>query len=178
MVTESCSIKRTSFPESTSSSDEEDDDEVSFDGDEHSFSGKRIPMVEDDEDKDGVSGSSSTKKGIKPKTLDDKMSALIDVQNASGMFEIPDEIMWEESVFNMYTGSRKKVKLNCPKGVPLNLWITALAMKIMELKMSEKKELWELVFEKSKKYLAKQLMNNEEEYNKLQDAAEKYVMNA
>ena len=41
-------------------------------------------------------------------------------------------------VFNIYIGSPEKVNLSSPEGVALNLWTTALAMKIMELLMAEK----------------------------------------
>ena len=107
------------------------------------------------------------------------MTSLVNLQNSDGMFEIPnDDLTWHESVFNIYTGTYEKVKMNCPEGTAFNLWITALAMKIMELKMPEKKDLWELVAQKSKKYLLGQFVKKVEEYNKLQESAEQYIMNA
>ena len=111
-------------------------------------------------------------------TIDDKMTALISLQSSNGMFAIPtDRALWEDSAFNKYLGSLEKVKMGCP-GIALHLWITALAMQIMKLKMPEKKNLWELVAEKSKKYLLTELMSNEEEYKKLQESAGKYIMKA
>lgn len=110
-------------------------------------------------------------------TLSDKMTALINLQKSNGMFEISDKLMKDDySVFTLYTGNLERVKLSCPEGTSLSFWITALAMKILELNMSEKKDLWELVVLKSHKYLLSQLKNNTDEYNKLQDNAEKYIL--
>ena len=92
------------------------------------------------------------------------------------MFEIADDA-WNNGVFNTYLGSFEETKSACPKDTEFNLWLTVLAVKILELKMDEKKHLWELVADKSKKYLLKQLGNNEEEYKKLQETAVQYVKN-
>ena len=108
------------------------------------------------------------------KTVDDEMTELVKFQMSNGMFEISPD-MWNDSVFNTYVGSLEQVKLYCPKGTNFNMWFTALAMKIMELKMSEQMDLWELIAEKSKKYLLSQIDNNEYEYSTLQEAARQCV---
>ena len=105
------------------------------------------------------------------------MTALINLQTSNGKFTLSDEL-WDGSVLDIYVGKLGKVKSRCPTSVTLDLWITALAMKIMELKMDEIKGLWELVAEKSKKYLINQLMKNEDQYNILLHEAEKYIMNS
>ena len=109
-------------------------------------------------------------------TIDDKMTELVKMQMHNGAFEIfPDK--WNGSVFDTYVGSFENVKLGCPKGIKLNMWTTALAMQIMKLKMSAKRDLWELVSEKSKMYLLRELGNSEEEYKELQEKAGEYVTN-
>ena len=110
-------------------------------------------------------------------TLDDKMTALISLQNANGMFALSGD-GWNESVFELYVGKLEEVKSACPKHIGFDLWTTALAIKIMELKMGEKRELWELVAEKGKQYLLSQLANGEHQYNTLLEEAERYMIGA
>lgn len=132
------------------------------------------------EDDDSTSDSSTADEAIyqSGQTLDDKMTELINLQCSNGMFEVSsDESTWDKSVFKFFAGNLQNVKSGCPEGVTLTMWITALAMKILENKIAEKKELWELVVEKSQKYLLKQFAYNEEEYKTLQVSAEKFIMN-
>ena len=96
----------------------------------------------------------SMKNSRKTKQTEDRMSELIGLQKSNGIFEISPKD-WTESVLDFYAGKYEDVKSSCPHGVRLELWITALAIKIMEVKMSDKKELWELVAQKSKKSLCK-----------------------
>ena len=49
-------------------------------------------------------------------------------------------------------------------------------MKILELKKSDKKDLWNLVVQKSEKFLKEQLMKEKRNYKELIDLAEKYVI--
>ena len=58
----------------------------------------------------------------------------------------------------------------------MNLWITALSMKILEIKMSDKKDLWNLVVQKSEKFLKEQLKKEKRNYKELIDLAVKYVI--
>ena len=118
----------------------------------------------------GMKNLNKTKKS----SVDNDMTELVKLQTSSGMFEITAN-GWKTSVFETYLGKFQEVKESCPEGTELNAWLTSLAMKILELKMGEKKDLWELVAEKSKKFLLSQLLNNEEEYNKLQEKAEEYI---
>ena len=82
-------------------------------------------------------------------TLDEKMVDLIHLQRSNGMFQISDAI-WNETAFCIYAGSFDQVTSACPKDIALEVWLTALAVTIFELKMYEKKKLWELVAEKAK----------------------------
>ena len=106
------------------------------------------------------------------------MTVLINSQSSNGMFMFSgnDEEMWNNSAFNIYAGKFEKVRSECPTGLILDLWITALAVKIMELKMPHKKDLWELVATKSKKCLLNELKNNHEECSQLLNMAEKYII--
>ena len=107
---------------------------------------------------------------------DDRMTELIDLQNSNGIFEMPSS-NWIDSVFELHTGmSYDDVQSNCPDGVAFNLWITALAIKIMELKMTAHKELWEIVLQKGKNSLNIELKNNKEKYEMLLNKAEESIM--
>ena len=83
---------------------------------------------------------------------------------------------WKNSVFEEYTGSYEAVQSSCPKCVKITLWITALAIKILELKMLEKKDLWELVAQKSRKYIHAKLNQDIKERFSLLAKAEEYIM--
>ena len=107
-------------------------------------------------------------------SIHDDMTKLVKLQSFKGKFKIGKDT-WEKTVLEKYLGSFAYVNSCCPTGTRLNMWITALAMKILEIHMIEKKELWELVAEKSKKYLMKKVSNNQLDYQNLQDAAEEYV---
>ena len=74
-----------------------------------------------------------------------------------------------------YLGSYIDVKSNCPSGIKMHLWITALSMKILEIKMEEKKELWDLVARKSQKFLSLEMQKEKRNCQELNDQAEKYV---
>ena len=130
------------------------------------FGAKRASS-DDDEMGDDLKSQNSS--------MDNDMTKLVKSQSSNGMFEISDE-RWKASVFNTYLGNFQDVKASCPENTELNTWLTALAMKILEVQMIQNKDLWELVAEKSNKYLLKQLLNNEEEYNKLQEKAEAFVL--
>ena len=101
----------------------------------------------------------------------DRMTELINLQKSNGVFELSSE-NWVGSVLEEYLGSYSDVKSNCPPGIEMNLWITALSMKILEIKMGDKKDLWDLVMRKSHKFLNQKLKGNLEI---LIDQAEKYV---
>jgi hypothetical protein len=104
----------------------------------------------------------------------DDMTKLVKLQSFKGKFKM-GKVMWEKTVLEKYLGSFANVNLCCPTGTSLSMWITALSMKILELHMMEKKELWELVSEKSRKYLMKKVSHNNQSYQTLQDNAEEYV---
>ena len=108
-------------------------------------------------------------------SLLDKMTELIKFQKSNGTFEIPPE-NWKCSGFEEYAGMYEDVHSSCPDGVKSTLWITALAMKILELKMSEKKDLWELIAQKSRKSILAELNQDMLELSVLLAKAEKYIM--
>ena len=105
----------------------------------------------------------------------DEMTEIINLQKSNGIFEIPEK-GWTGSVLEKYLGGYTEVKLSCPQRMDMNLWITALSMKILERKMSDKKELWNLVVQKSEKFLKEHLKKEKRNYKELIDLAEKYVM--
>ena len=124
------------------------------------------------------------------------MTALINLQNFNGSFTCSEKTgensvfncyttnvdnakagcLWKNSVFNVYAGDMDNAKEGCPKAVSFDLWTTALAVKIMELRMADKKELWELVAGKGKLFLMNHLANNQNDYDQLLQTAEKYIM--
>ena len=110
----------------------------------------------------------------KTKQPEDRMSELISLQKSNGIFDISSND-WTESVLEFYVGKYEDVHSCCPPGVTITLWITALAIKILEIKMSDKKDLWELVAQKSKKSLNVELKKNKEQLQALLDKAEEYV---
>ena len=81
--------------------------------------------------------------------IKDKIAELISLQISNGIFEIPDD-GWPGRVLNEYPGTFEQVNIGCPLGIYMHLWITALSMKILEIKMSEEKDLWDLVVQKVK----------------------------
>ena len=104
----------------------------------------------------------------------DKMTELINLQKSNGVFEISSE-NWIGSVYEEYLGSYSDVKSSCPEGIDINLWITALSMKIFEVKMEDKKDLWDLVMRKSHKFINATLNNINEDYDNLMNQAEEFV---
>ena len=104
----------------------------------------------------------------------DKMTELINLQKSNGVFELSSE-NWVGSVLEEYLGSYSVVISRCPKGIKINLWITALSMKILEVKMEDKKDLWDLVMQKSHKFLNAELNKVDETYENLMNQAEKFV---
>ena len=104
----------------------------------------------------------------------DEMAELISLQKSNGLFEISNK-EWIGSVLEKYLGAYTDVKFGCPLGMKTNLWITALSMKILEIKMGDKKDLWDLVAQKSEKFLKEELKQDMGNYKSLIDLAEKYV---
>ena len=112
--------------------------------------------------------SSTTKvKGL----AGDRMTDLINFQKSNGAFEISSE-SWSGSVLEEFLGSYSDVKSNCPTTIEMDVWITALSIKIFEIKMENEKELWDLVVRKSYKFLDQELCKLKEI---VIDQAEKYV---
>ena len=112
----------------------------------------------------GSSASKPAKKGPTAKPAkegeDDKLTSLIDLQCSDGHFK------WGEVLASL-TGKNKK-DLSAERhsfagsgscsggsGVDVN-WLTAIAIVLLEA-MTAEKELWELVVQKAKKFLAKTL---------------------
>ena len=109
------------------------------------------------------------------KTSDDQMTQLLDFQRSNGTFEISPE-NWINSIFEVYAGSYDDAQSSCPAGIKITLWITALAIEILELKLDEKRDLWELIVEKSIKYILSELKQNKLELMVLLTKAEKHIM--
>ena len=139
---------------------------------------KLVGSSDEDESAERCVSSSMSSKNIEKKSKDEvkknttkRMTELISLQKSNGEFKISDED-WTGSVLEEYLGSYSDVKSNCPSGIEMNLWITALSMKLLETKMEDKKDLWDLVMRKSHKFLIKELNGSIES---LLDLAAKYV---
>lgn len=104
----------------------------------------------------------------------DKMTELINLQKSNGEFELSSE-NWAGSILEAYLGNYSDVKSCCPNGININLWITALSMKILEVKMDDRKDLWDLVMQKSHKFLNAELNKINENYENLMNQVEKFV---
>ena len=92
------------------------------------------------------------------------------------MFDLFDKD-WAGSVFEEYLGVYNDVEISRPLGIDMKIWITVLAMKILEIKMDDEKDLWYFVGQKSINFLKEKMENENEDYNLLIDLAEKYVKN-
>ena len=104
----------------------------------------------------------------------DRMTELINLQKSNGMFDVTHE-HWAGSVLEIYLGSYIDVTSNCPSGIEIHLWITALSMKILEIKMGDKKELWDLIARKGQKFLNLEMQKENRNCQELLDQAETYV---
>jgi len=111
--------------------------------------------------------------GKSNQTSEDRMTQLIHLQKSNGIFELSSE-KWAGSVFEEYSGTYLDVQSNCPSGIPMESWLTALAINICEMKMSDKKVLWELVVQKSTKCL-RQL--HKDQHQMLLDKAKELIRN-
>ena len=99
-------------------------------------------------------------------TLDDCMASLVHFQSYDGSFICPQD-KWKQSVFELRFGKRDDVIACCPMKCAIsdptedthliNTWTTALAIKFMELRMNEKKDMWELVAKKGEAFIKQQL---------------------
>ena len=118
----------------------------------------------------GISRSKKTSQSI----TDDEVARLVNLQKSNGSFEIfSDE--WKNSVFELYAAKFEDVLSSCPTENNNNVWFTALAMKILELKMAEARDLWELVAKKSKRYIIIELNEDKEQCEQLLSKAEEYI---
>jgi hypothetical protein len=89
---------------------------------------------------------------------DDKLTSLIELQCSDGHFK------WGEVLASLTGKNKKDLSAERPSfagsgsggsGVDVN-WLTAIAIVLLEA-MTAEKELWELVVQKAKKFLAKTL---------------------
>jgi hypothetical protein len=82
---------------------------------------------------------------------------------------------WEKCSLTKYVGSYEMVKESCPNGVEIPEWITALCIEILEAKMKDQKDLWELIAVKGKKYISKRVLNDNQKRRKLKQNAKEYI---
>ena len=148
-------------------------DELSFDDDDDSL----VEQCDNDMDCGIFDSAPSTNlKSSSEKsnhTSEDRMTELVHLQKSNGIFELSSE-KWAGSVFEEYSGTYADVQSRCPSGIPLESWLTALAINICEMKMSDKKVLWELVVQKSKKCL---MHLHKDEHQMLLDKAKELIKN-
>jgi hypothetical protein len=86
-----------------------------------------------------------------------------------------DVVDWEKNAFKTHLGSFEKIRLECPEKLHINTWLTALCIKVLETKMMDKQDLWELVANKGYKYLLQQFCSNEPELQELMQNADAYL---
>ena len=84
------------------------------------------------------------------------LNELIDLQLANGTFKMGKSI---ETLLNM---EEKVIKINCPDGVDMDIWITAICIALIEIKFKESKDLWELVTSKARKAIGRSTENMDE----------------
>ena len=119
-------------------------------------------------------GGISRSKKVSQTIGDDEMARLVSFQKSNGSFEIcSDE--WKNGVFEVYAGKFEDVLSSCPTGVKNTVWVTALAVKILQLKMAETRDLWELVGKKSRQYILAELKEDKEQYEQLLSKADEYI---
>ena len=113
------------------------------------------------------------RKEIKPQSKD-KMTELINLQKSNGAFDVSREY-WVGSVLEDFLGDYEDVKSNCPSEIEMSLWITTLSLKILEIKMGDEKELWDLVVRKSLKFLNGEMQKTKQDFQRLIEQAEKFI---
>ena len=95
---------------------------------------------------------------------DDDLTTLINLQRADGHFE------WSDKLFLITFVSERNLEKRQPKYVKSkDLWVTAFVLALLE-DMQDRKEIWELVVEKAKKFLCRSL-TPEEVQNLITEAA-------
>ena len=117
--------------------------------------------------------------------VDSNMTALISFQNWNGSFTCNSE-KWTNSVFEYYLGSLQQVNEKFPKHLIFDshvgnnstnseIWTTALAIKIMEIKMKDRINTWDLVAQKGAHFLKQRCKDNVDSYHELLKEAENVV---
>ena len=117
--------------------------------------------------------------------VDSNMTALISFQNSNGSFTC-NSGKWTNSVFEYYLGSLQQVNEKFPKHLIFDshddnnstnsaIWTTALAIKVMEIKMKDRINTWDLVAQKGKYFLKQRCKDNVDSYHELLKEAENVV---
>ena len=119
-------------------------------------------------------GGNSRSKMASQTNTDDELAQLVSLQKSNGSFEICSD-KWKNCVFEVYAGKFEDVLSSCPTGIKNNVWVPALAVKILEMKMAETRDLWELVAKKSKHYILAELKEDKEKCEQLLGKAEEYI---
>ena len=101
-----------------------------------------------------------------PNNLDE----IIDLQGASGIFS------WGPVLEKILKTSFKDFMANKDIGFTEELWLTAVVITLLEMKMPEKQDTWVLMVEKAKKCLKIQLNHDKYRITKIFDHAKNYIM--
>ncbi len=103
----------------------------------------------------------------------DPLEDLVDLQGSSGVFK------WGPAMQKLLKMSESDLNAKKPLEFEFSdeVWLTLVAVALLEMKMSEKNELWELVADKAVKFAKKQLGGDEEKLGKIREAAKKMVTN-
>lgn len=98
------------------------------------------------------------------------LSALVTLQLADGSWNL------DESLAHQLGGKgRRELEEACPGGVVSRTWATLLALCVMEMKYSDKKEEWELVATKAEGWLKKQTLPSDLTLEQLRAGARKCI---
>ncbi len=97
----------------------------------------------------------------------DDLTAVVDLQGSSGVFK------WGPALERILGMSQSDLNAKKPSEVETTeeVWLTLVMVALLETKMAEKKELWELVADKAIKFAKKQLGGDEEKLGKIREAA-------
>ncbi len=102
----------------------------------------------------------------------DDLTDIVDLQGSSGIFKWGPALERILGMSQLVFNSKKPSEVETTEEV----WLTLVMVALLETKMAEKKELWELVADKAVKYAKKQLGGDEDKLGKIREAAKKIIM--
>ena len=122
---------------------EEEDDDMGFDDFDDFSDGSFLPSVQ----KYLCVLPQSPESESKPD--DEELISLVSLQLAEGNFK------WGTALEKILGKKKEDVKIEMSGGDDEDVWVTAIALAVIEKRFGKNKEIWKLVAEKAKKFLAK-----------------------